>query len=352
MLAEPGRQINPCGKNIKAGVAMPGLRRSKSVNAVPCPEPPTPAARENRSAMRTGLDHLPVRKQRELERIVAILLEEFDDALKLATTSWKKRGRIHRIVLFGSHARGDWVEEPHTMKGYRSDYDLLIIVSHKGLTDVAEYWYRAEDRLLRERGVKTLVNTIVHTLGEVNGELARGQYFFSDIVRDGIALYELKGTKPFAMPQPLTPEEALKMAREHYEEWLPSAIEFVPGFKLYVSRESWNKAAFLLHQAVESFYTCILLVLTNYSPNSHNIKFLRSLSEQLDHRLIDAWPRETRRDRSQFELLKRAYIEARYSRHYKITEVELAWLGARVEVLKEHVETICQERITILAART
>jgi predicted nucleotidyltransferase len=30
------------------------------------------------------------------------------------------------IVLFGSHARGDWVDDHET--GYHSDYDVLVVV--------------------------------------------------------------------------------------------------------------------------------------------------------------------------------------------------------------------------------
>jgi len=40
--------------------------------------------------MRTDLDHLPANKQRELERVVEILFEEFGDA----TAGRKKLGRI------------------------------------------------------------------------------------------------------------------------------------------------------------------------------------------------------------------------------------------------------------------
>jgi hypothetical protein len=70
----------------------------------------------------------------------------------------------------------------------------------------------------------------------------------------------------------------------------------------------------MLHPAVERSYACFLLVRTNYVPRSHNIKFLRSLAEDQDKRLIEAWPRETKVDRRRFELLKRAYVEARLCR--------------------------------------
>src|SRR6201990_1598825 len=141
--------------------------------------------------MRTGLDHLPATKQRELERVVKILFEEFDEAKVLATQEWKKKGRILKIILYGSYARGGWVDEPHTAKGYLSDFDLLIIVNQRELAE-REQWVDADERLTTDLVVnKTLhtpVNFIVHTLQQVNDGLAHGRFFFMDIVGDGIAL--------------------------------------------------------------------------------------------------------------------------------------------------------------------
>lgn len=295
--------------------------------------------------MRTDLDHLPIAKQRELARVVEILFEEFEEARACATSKRKKAGRILKIILFGSYARGEWVEEPHTSKGYRSDYDLLIVVNHPDLKDVATYWYTAEDRILRDARIKTPVNFIVHTLDEVNDALAKGQYFFSDIKREGIALYELKGSGPLTDPKALSPEEAQRIAKDHYERWFSSADSFIETFRFLLEKGERNHAAFELHQAAERLYTCFLLVRTNYSPATHNIKFLRSLAERLDKRFIDVWPRETKFERRCFELLKRAYVEARYSEHYQITEEELEWLGAQVEQLQKLVRSLCREQL-------
>lgn len=84
--------------------------------------------------VKSSIDHLPPPKQRELTRTVEVLLEEFDDTLKGGTADFKKRGRILKIILFGSYARGDWVDEPHTKKGYRSDFDLLVVVNNRKLS--------------------------------------------------------------------------------------------------------------------------------------------------------------------------------------------------------------------------
>lgn len=301
--------------------------------------------------MRNDLSHLPAAKQRDLERVLAILFEEFGDATGLASGEWKKKGRILKVVLYGSYARGGWVDEPHTAKGYQSDFDLLIIVSDKRLTDPVKFWEKAEERLTREFGItktiRTPVNFIVHTLQEVNDGLAHGRYFFMDIARDGIALYQSEGSA-LHTPKPKTPEQALAMAKEYFEEWLPSATRFLKAARFLEGDGGYREAAFNMHQAAERLYHCVLLVVTFYTPHVHNLGFLRTQAERLDRRLVDAWPREQRRERAMFEKLKDAYVKARYSKHYRINEEELAWLGGRVEALGQIVHTICGERIAML----
>ncbi len=300
--------------------------------------------------MRTELDHLPAAKQRELERVVQILFEEFENANGRATGK-RRAGRILKVILYGSYARGGWVDEPHTAKGYVSDFDLLVIVNQKDLTDRVDYWMLADERLTREltitKTLRTPVNFIVHTLQEVNDGLAHGRYFFMDIARDGIALYQADDTE-LHQPKPKTPPQALAMAREYLEEWLPSAEQFlVQGNE--AGARGWNKkAAFELHQATERLYHCVLLVRTFYTPHVHNLGFLRTQAERLDSRLRTVWPMSNRKERAIFEKLKDAYVKARYSKHYKISAEELSWLGAQIEELGRVVHIICSEKIAEL----
>ncbi|MBZ9739806.1 MULTISPECIES: nucleotidyltransferase and HEPN domain-containing protein [unclassified Mesorhizobium] len=298
--------------------------------------------------MKSSLDHLPSTKQRELARIIEILLEELEDALKGSSAEFKKMGRILKIILFGSYARGDWVDEPHTMKGYRSDFDILVIVNNRKLTDFATYWYKASDRLLRDRGVSTQVGLIVHSRREVNTALRQGQYFFSDIRREGIVLYELDD-EPLAEPKLQSPADALKLAKKHLQDRMPAGVEFFETYK-FALKNSWNaRAAFLLHQAIEHSYSALLLTLTSYSPPSHNLNFLRTLAEERDRRLTEAWPRDQQRFRAWFNTLNEAYVKARYSEHYQISVEALEWLGERTAILHDLVGTICNEHIETLA---
>ncbi|MCB4861716.1 HEPN domain-containing protein [Sphingobium sp. PNB] len=303
-------------------------------------------SRENPD-MKTDLDHLPDVQRGELARVQKILLGEFAEATSRASQSWKRNGRILKIVLFGSYSRTDWVDEPEN--GYQSDFDLLIIVSHADLTDIADYWYIAEDKILHDDAVRRPVNIIVHTLDEVNQGLRKGEYFWVDIAREGIVLYELPGSSLVA-PQPLTSRDAFEMASKYYWEQIKSLDNWIDLAEYAVSKSEgdidWKrKAAFNFHQAAETAYACFLLVRTLYFPRSHNIKFLRSLAEDIETRLISAWPRGTRAERRLFELLKRAYVEARYSAAYDINAEDLEAIARSVRMLRDAVEISACERI-------
>ena len=299
--------------------------------------------------MKTSLDHLPEAKRRELARAVEILFAEFEAVTAGGHSEHKRDGQILKVILFGSYARGDWVDDP--VGGYVSDYDLLVVVNHERLTDVLEFWAGADDHLLREYQIAhrltAPVNFIVHSLADVNKRLKHGRYFFTDIVRDGIALYEAPG-HPFDRPKKLEPVEALAEGEKYFAEWFGNASTRLEGARFHLEKGHYKDAAFDFHQTTERLYHCVLLVLTLYSPKSHKLNFLRSQAEQLDVGLAAAWPRGTKFEQRCFELLRRAYVDARYSEHYKISAEELAWLDERVGVLAELVKQAAERRLSRL----
>ena len=292
--------------------------------------------------MKTSLDHLPPRKQAELRQVVETVRAAFEEATATRRADRLKHGKILKIILYGSYARGHWVHDP--VGRYFSDFDLLIVVDHEDLTD-REFWHEAENRTMPiGPDIRTPVSLIVHSLDDVNDQLDRGRYFFADIVREGVVVYDTPAGK-LHKPADLRARLALEEAQRHYEKWMASSAEFQAGARFYIQRESANLAAFSLHQASEHLYHCVLLVTTLYSGKAHNLAFLRKKAEGIDTRLADAWPRETKFERRCFELLREAYVKARYSEHFKITAEELAWLAERVDVLRGLTATICTERL-------
>ncbi|WKL57384.1 HEPN domain-containing protein [Asticcacaulis sp. ZE23SCel15] len=292
------------------------------------------------------LDHLPDTKRRELERVVKILFDEFEDATRTALSPKRKAGRILKVILFGSYARGDWVED--RLSGYRSDYDLLVVVNGQDFTDLHTYWDKADQHFIQEltvtQHIKTPVNFIVHSLDDVNDQLARGRPFFSDIARDGIFLYDAPG-HPLAKPKALTIAEIMVEAETNYSQWSTQAATALKGALFYQAEGDRKYSAFLLHQATEALYHCLLLTMTLYSPKSHRLSVLRSQAENLDDDLRGVWPSESRLHRQAFDRLRRAYVEARYSAGYQVTDEELTWLVERVSALQATVKSACESHL-------
>ena len=289
--------------------------------------------------MKTSIEHLPASKRNDIETIVTVLREEFEKNVNTGKGD-KDKGKIQKIILFGSHATGKWVKDP--ANGYVSDYDILVIVNKEKLVEEYKIWQIAEDRI--ELRVRPPLNIIVHTLSEVNDFIHQGQYFFSDIRKQGIILFETD-KRELSLPGNLTPEELKKIALEDYKYWFEGAKSFLIDFGHCMERQDYKKASFELHQATERFYSCLLLVLTNYKPNSHNLKLLNSLAISQNEQITEVFPQDNKKHRACFQLLKKAYVDARYSRHYEITKEQLTWLAERVEMLKEITEELCMERI-------
>lgn len=291
---------------------------------------------------------LPQGKRDELAAVVHIVRQGFAFATARRSASHLRRGRLLKILLFGSYARGDWVDDP--VGRYFSDYDLLVVVDHEDLTDF-DLWEKTERRLLEELSagtrLRTPVQPIYHTLDEVNEQLRLGRYFFMDIVRDGILLFEEEG-HPFAAAQPLSPAQALQETRDYFEEWHATAAGFLDTSRYSLSKVRLNESAFLLHQAAERAYHCFILTSTLYSPKTHQLNRLRRMAEDMDPRLKTVWPNALKSERRAYSLLHDAYVKARYSKHYLITPEQLDWLSGRVEALLGLVETIGRERLATL----
>jgi len=289
--------------------------------------------------MKNSIDHLPLSKQQNLTYVVEVLRDELEQVTGFANGS-KKHGRILKIILFGSYATGKWVNNPAF--GYVSDYDILVIVNQQELVEEYKIWDLAEGRIgLR---VRQPLNILVHTLDDVNNALIQGQYFFTDIKQQGIVLYE-SDARELAEPGNLTLQEYKAIAEEHYEVWYENSKAFFLQYEYALSVPHYNIAAFQLHQATEHCFACLLLVLTNYKPYTHNLIRLNSLAISQNERIAEVFPQDTKLHRSYFQLLKKAYVDARYSKHYKITKEELLWLGERVRYLQQLTEILCLEKI-------
>ena len=296
-----------------------------SAETVLAPTPKAVVGSLRKATMKTEISHLPTEKQQLLIDITEIL----------------RTGPVEMLILFGSHARGDWVNDPET--GYVSDWDLLVVVESEAQVADVTQWGELERRV-RERIGQTPLTLIVHDIKFVNREIRIGQYFFADIANEGVMLYDSRRFS-LAKPKALNAEERLALAERNFTNWYDSATEFWRGSRYYASRSLLKHAAFLLHQATERYYHSALLVFTGYKQRTHDIELLGELSGQQHALMANVLPKAAPDDKHLFDLLKKAYIDARYSMSYRITADELTELQKRVLVLADRVRTACLEQI-------
>jgi len=265
------------------------------------------------------------------------------------------RDQVAMIILFGSYSKGTWVRdwyvEGHITYSYESDLDILVVTKSpkyrglKGASFESDLTKRLERKGLRGKTFGApWVTFVVEPIKYLNQQLEKSQYFFSDIKKEGILLYD-SGEFTLAEPKDLNSEERRQIAKDDFDQWFPRAIGFIKATNYMLQDNYLNLAAFQLHQATESFYSAILLVFTGYKPRLHDIEKLGSLASNYSDELLKIFPRDTKEQEERFILLKLAYTEARYNKNYKITEEQLVYLIKRVEKLKSITEEICTDWI-------
>lgn len=282
--------------------------------------------------MKSSLSHLPKTNQQQILQIVSIIKEVIAP---------------EKIILFGSYAKGKQVEHKYQVKDgttfeYTSDYDILVV-----LNEIPEKLFNLDSAIINKtQKYNAPVNLEIHEIDYINEGLKIGEYFFVDIVKEGILLYDT-GSMEFTEPRELTPLERKEKALRYFNKWFRGAEKMIKGSKFYYTENDLKESVFLLHQAAESLYYTVLLVFTDYKPKLHNLWKLRKKTKPYSEELFLVFRTEVDEyDNHLFDLLKRGYIDARYREDYEITENELRDLIDKVALMMPIVKKICNERIS------
>lgn len=283
------------------------------------------------------LAHLPPHKQEELAEIVKVIREIADPA---------------KIILFGSHTSDKWVEDEYEERGatysYISDYDILVVLPDGDKEREHDIASKIENKTLK---YKNDVSPIVHSFNYVNVGLEMGQYFFRDIIKEGIVLFDT-GEFTFSEPKPLSREQEKEIALRSYDKWVNSGIRFLDHTKVMLDNAvvkgfPLNEVIFNLNQSAEKFYGGLLLVYTGYKPKTHKLKVYRKYSKHIDESLnqVFKYPLEDSEEYRLFDILNKAYLDARYQDDYYIAPEDLEILINKVNTLESVVIELCQKKI-------
>ena len=139
-----------------------------------------------------------------------------------------------------------------------------------------------------------------------------------------------------ATPQELDYAKIKEIANEYYDEKFLDAIRHFQHFELDYSHPDYKFCAFDLHQVAECLIKTVVLVYALYGHKEHDLKFLLNKSKGYTPELVKVFPRDTAEEKRLFELLRRAYLEARYNKkNFIVTKEDIDALKPKVEQLKQ-----------------
>ena len=285
--------------------------------------------------MKNSVDFLPERKQNDLRELVGLIRNEVKDVVM--------------IILFGSYAKNKFVDCDVTRyfgitEFYISDYDLLIVTKRRLGGKESTVVSQIRDEFLQGKNeFQTSPQIITESIKRLNNELSEGHCFYVDIVNEGVMLYD-SGEYTLETPRELKYSEIQEKARKYYERNYKLGLQFIVGTGLYCNVGYFELACFQLHQATEYLLKTVPLVYILYRYKEHDLEFLLEKCKLHTLELARVFPRNTPEEKRLFELLQRAYVEARYNDEFVVTKDDIDALLPKIEMLRDIVERVCRER--------
>lgn len=285
--------------------------------------------------MKTSLAHLPEYTQAELKQIVELVLENIS--------------QCEMIILYGSYARGTFVEYDERLEfgvrtSYISDYDLLIVTSGMEMGIVKNILNTVRNKYAAYNAQQIPIQFICDDIKKLNSDLSEGRYFYTTVIREGIMFYD-RGNYKLEPSRKLNFEEIKQQAQAYYDDKFDYANDFFLGVKFYYGLGKYKIASFHLHQACEKLFYTFRLVFTLQNSKQHNLADLLDSTRKYSKELSLIFPQDNEEEKRLFELLKKAYVEARYNSEFIVTKEDIDVLLSKIEHFQKITEKACKAQI-------
>lgn len=285
--------------------------------------------------MKKSIAYLPKQKQEDLYYLV--------EQIK------KKIPETTMIILYGSYARGSYVAYDERVEfgistTFMSDYDILVVTDGIFSKDVDHKLSCIDDAYYKHPDSQTPVEFICDDIEKLNKDLSEGRYFYTEVKRDGIMLYD-SGKHKLTRRRKLHYDEIQQQAKEYYEEKYQRAERFFETAQFHYSKGWYKESSFMLHQTCENLFVATHLTFTLRNKKAHNLAKLLDSVRKFSPAFRVVFPNKTIEENRLFSLLKAAYVEARYNPNFVVTKEDLDSLTPTIGLLFDLVKRICEERI-------
>lgn len=289
--------------------------------------------------MNSSISHLPKEVQEKLQRLILCIRNEVPDT--------------QYIILYGSYARGDYVDYDQRVEYglrtcYQSDFDIVVLTPKIGMTQNSIY------RLLRKASLKYAqgyadpkvppVEFLAEYVEDFNESIKEGRYFYTDIVKEGIILYN-SGKYDIEPLRELDYAQILEVSKRYYEAKFTKAETRFDVAQYLYTKQKFEDASFDLHQATENYLIAIILTASLYSEKTHNVFEMLQMTKLFTTNAIEIFHTDTEEGDRLLKLLQSAYIQSRYNKDFVVTKDDLDKLFEMVECLRVVTEKFCLAEI-------
>lgn len=289
--------------------------------------------------MKRSIKHLPKRTQEELAVLQELIL--------------KYLSNVRMIILYGSYARGQhviWEEgwEFGARYTFQSDLDILVICDTGKVVTAEEMVRRSVtaeyDKRMEGKRHPAPPQIIVETPQTITRALKRKQYFYTEIIEDGIFFYD-DGNFTLSKAEKPTFRQLALYANEEAPDCFHMGEGFLKHGRTDGEEGEYKLGAFELHQACERFFKAYLLTHSLIRPKHHLLQVLDAMAKNRSREFVSIFPVGTPEDKEAFDKLCRAYIEARYNRMFTVSKEQYEYMLARTEILHEVTARECAARM-------
>ncbi len=240
----------------------------------------------------------------------------------LAQLVQKIAGAIHpeKILCYGYRTSSykDWscfTEGHETQERIKATFDLLVITRNDNNQEDHEILQQINQLAAP---LNCEVTTVVQSVDAVNDLIAKGSRFLTTLYHKAVLVYNADNSDLLAPQTAPSYEETKNRIESTWNKCFQTAERFYKT-ACFCLDNGWNeKALFDLHQATQHTCMALLRVYTGYRSTTHNLSRLLAHIENFSFVPSFIFPRLTEEETALFNLLNKAYSDARYKENYSV----------------------------------
>ncbi len=235
----------------------------------------------------------------------------------------------------------------HDVKDNHEHFDLLVVIPSTSATSFSQY----EQVIAMANMENASVDVSLHKSEVIQQQLNEGHFYYNMVCNKENLLYSNE-LPAFSCPSAATLQAMATNAEKQFLQAHTKAESFLEAASESYGKREPEMATFMLQQAVELNIRGLITALGGNCPKTHCFgelkKPLRRYAPEL-HWLLSINKAEENR---LLRILERAYLEARYSADFSISDNDFTLLTDGAELLHEKTEAIFKNKTGVFKQPT